>query len=429
MPSLTIDGTQATVESGSTVLDAAKKLGIEIPTLCHHEHLLPYGACRLCTVEITQRGATRLQAACAYPAEEGISVRTNSSRILKGRKLMMHFLLSRCPDVPAVRKKAAEFGITRPRFAPKNEKCILCGMCVRVCNEVLGASAIGFADRGIFRRVEPAFAQPSEACLGCGACTFVCPTGHIQMESQTRDFWRDKLGAEQRQCRYARMGLVAHKVCPRSFQCQKCEVDQAMEETLKTHPAFVARPVERKLPVTIEEFTVMPQLYFAKNHLWLKRLDGKVKVGIDDFARKVISRVDDIVMPSAGDTLSRGEAVWELRSGGRTLSLRTPLGGRLIDVNTDLLTDPSLATKDPYYRGWLALVWPREEEWRETAGRLQSGRAAEDWFASEAERLYHWSEPAGKAMAADGGRLIPDLPGKLSETQWKALTGAFFADV
>jgi glycine cleavage system H lipoate-binding protein/ferredoxin len=379
----------------------------------------------------------RLQAACAYPAEDGINVKTNTGRVLKGRKMMMQFLLSRCPNVSAVRKKAAEFGITTTRFTLKDEKCTLCGMCVRICNEVLGAGAIGFADRGVFRRVEPAFAQPSKECLGCGACTFVCPTGHIQMESETRSFWRDTLGAEQRQCRYSRMGMVAHKICPRGFQCQQCEVDQTMEEVLKMHPAFAARPVERKQPVTLEEFTLIPQFYFAKNHLWLKRLDGKVKVGIDDFVRKVVGRLDDIVMPAAGDSLNRGETVWELRCGDKSLALRAPLGGRLIDINTDLLTDPSLAVKDPYHRGWLALIWPRETEWQDTLKRLQSGRAAENWFATEAERLYHWSEPAEsgagvspvRAMAADGGRLIPDLPNKLNETQWNALTSAFFGEV
>jgi predicted molibdopterin-dependent oxidoreductase YjgC len=123
MINLTIDGKSVQVESDATVLEAANKLGIEIPTLCHHEKLLHYGACRLCTVEITQRGNTRLQAACAYPTEEGIEVKTNTERVIRGRKLMMEFLLARCPNVPAIRKNAEELGIKTPRFSLKDEKC------------------------------------------------------------------------------------------------------------------------------------------------------------------------------------------------------------------------------------------------------------------------------------------------------------------
>ncbi|MDI6732758.1 MAG: 2Fe-2S iron-sulfur cluster-binding protein [Planctomycetota bacterium] len=426
MINLTIDGKPVSVESGATVLDASKKVGIDIPTLCHHEKLLPYGACRLCTVEVTQRGTTRLQASCAYPAEEGIEVKTNTERVIRGRKLMMEFLLARCPNVPAIRKKAEELGVKTPRFSLKDEKCTLCGMCVRVCNEILGVGAIGFADRGIFRRVEPAFDKPSEECLACGACTYVCPTGDIQMETKSRNYWRDKLFGGARDCRYARMGLVSHKVCPNDFQCQKCEVDQRMEDTFGTHPAFVAKPAERKKPQLIEEFILMPGLYYARNHLWFKRLDGKVKIGIDDFTKKVVNRVDNIILPEVGKRLETGQVAWGLRCGSKDLGIRVPLNGEIIDINPDVISDPSLITKDPYQRGWVALVWPKETEWQQTLPKLYSGYKAEQWLSVEAERLYRWSEPQSKVMVADGGRLLPELPQRLNDTQWHNFVQAFF---
>ncbi len=185
-----IDGQQIECKEGTTVLEAARSLGIRIPTLCYHEALTPYGACRLCVVEVVSGGRKRLAASCVYPVEQGLEVITDSPEIRAARKATMEFLLARSPDSPYLRERArSEFGIEEPRFVLEPEDrsdCILCGLCVRACAEIVGVAAIDFVERGIKSRVEPPFLKGSDVCIGCGTCVQVCPTGYIQVEHIAR---------------------------------------------------------------------------------------------------------------------------------------------------------------------------------------------------------------------------------------------------
>ncbi|NQT83360.1 FAD-dependent oxidoreductase, partial [bacterium] len=186
--SLTIDGQKVEVEEGATLLEAAQKAGIKIPTLCHHQALRPYGSCRVCLVEIEKEGGSIIQASCTYPAQEGQVVRTNTERVLKDRKIMLELLLARSPDSEEVQRVAAECGVSETRFKKKNEDCILCGRCVRMCDERMGRWAISFVGRGSRREVQPPFGAPTEICQVCGACAYICPTGRIDLsEVATRE--------------------------------------------------------------------------------------------------------------------------------------------------------------------------------------------------------------------------------------------------
>jgi len=178
---LTIDDQQLCVPSGSTVLEACEELGIKIPTLCYHKALGGYGACRLCLVEVEQNGRTDIQASCTYPAQEGLIVRTGTERVTRTRRIMAELLLARCPEVEKVKEVAAELGVTETRFPKKNEDCILCGLCTRVCSELMKNGAVDFRGRGNTREIGPAYDKHSPICMACGACAVVCPTGAVDL--------------------------------------------------------------------------------------------------------------------------------------------------------------------------------------------------------------------------------------------------------
>ncbi|MCK5589716.1 MAG: (2Fe-2S)-binding protein, partial [Dehalococcoidales bacterium] len=182
MLNLTIDGKAVTGDEGKTILQVAQENRIDIPTLCYHPALEPFGACRLCTVEIVNKGRKRLVTSCNYPVEEGLEVHTASEDVIETRKWILETLLARCPSVEIIQKLARDYGIEKPRFKLEDERCILCGLCVRICEERMGRSAINFVGRGIDRKVDTPFHIQTEDCMACGACVFVCPTGAITLE-------------------------------------------------------------------------------------------------------------------------------------------------------------------------------------------------------------------------------------------------------
>ena len=186
MVTFTIDGKIVEAEEGKTVLQVARENNIEIPTLCYHEALEPYGACRLCLVEVTAGGRTRLVSSCTYPVEQGIEVRTNSEEVIEARKMNVELLLAKCPNVEVIQNLAKDFGIEKPRFKLDDDDCILCGLCVRICEERMGVSAISLTGRGIDVKVDTPFHIHSDICMACGACAFICPTGAIKLEDITK---------------------------------------------------------------------------------------------------------------------------------------------------------------------------------------------------------------------------------------------------
>ena len=175
MITLQINGLQVKVEKGTTLLEAAKFFGIPIPTLCHMEGLSPYGACRLCVVEIGERSNAKLVSSCTYLAEEGLKVRTASARVVKARKIIIELLLASSPQSKTIQDLAAAYEVRQHRFKQEYEDCILCGLCVRMCEEQMMAKAIGFRGRGENRSIGTPFDVQAEACRLCGGCMYVCP--------------------------------------------------------------------------------------------------------------------------------------------------------------------------------------------------------------------------------------------------------------
>jgi len=175
MIELTIDGINARAQEGTTVLEAARDMGIIIPTLCYHEGLSPYGACRVCIVEVVKRNGSSLEASCTLPVEQGQVIFTNSENVRKARRVIIELLLSSCPNSKTLQDMASNMGINSIRFKIKDRGCILCGLCVRYCREQMQSGGIGFVGRGISRKVATAFDVTPEECRNCGGCEWICP--------------------------------------------------------------------------------------------------------------------------------------------------------------------------------------------------------------------------------------------------------------
>jgi coenzyme F420 hydrogenase subunit beta len=180
MTTLTINGVDVQVHDGTTVLEAAQFLGFPIPTLCHMEGLTPYGACRLCLVEIGEGPAARLVTSCTFPVQEGLKVRTASRRVLRARRMVIELLLASCPQSKTIQDIASAHNVRRQRFRQEHEDCILCGRCVRMCEEQMAAKAIGFRGRGQTRSIGTPFDAKSEVCRLCGGCMYVCPACQLR---------------------------------------------------------------------------------------------------------------------------------------------------------------------------------------------------------------------------------------------------------
>jgi predicted molibdopterin-dependent oxidoreductase YjgC len=201
---LTIDGRPVSVPPGTTVLNAARLLGIDIPTLCHLADLTPEGCCRVCLVEIA--GVRTLATACTYPVAEGMAVRTDTADVREARRTVVEMLLANHPpDCLAcqanqrceLQRLALDLGVRsipfageRRRYAPDdsnpfiirdNEKCVLCGRCVRVCKELQCCNVLDWTERGFASKITPAFdsAMADSSCVFCGTCVSACPTGAL----------------------------------------------------------------------------------------------------------------------------------------------------------------------------------------------------------------------------------------------------------
>ena len=180
MVTLSINGLEVSAEEGTTLLEVSRFYGFPIPTLCHMEGLSPYGACRLCVVEIGEGPKAKLVSSCTYPAEEGLRVRTASSRVIRARKMILELLLASCPQSKKIQDLASAYEVQQQRFRQEYENCILCGLCTRMCEEQMMAKAIGFRGRGEKRSIGTPFNMQSDVCRLCGACMYVCPACQLR---------------------------------------------------------------------------------------------------------------------------------------------------------------------------------------------------------------------------------------------------------
>lgn len=182
---LEIDGKTVSADEGANLLETALKAGADVPTLCHHEKLRPFGSCRLCMVEIAKAGRTRLVASCCYQVEDGLVVKTSTPQIEKIRKTLVELLMPMASTGP-IKTLAAKYGLKSSRFQAKSIDCVLCGLCVRYCAEVKQEHGVYFKGRGVNRQLA-LLPQQSLICESCGECHKLCPGGWIVSGAETMD--------------------------------------------------------------------------------------------------------------------------------------------------------------------------------------------------------------------------------------------------
>ena len=246
---LKINDKDITAEKGESLLNVARNNNVQIPSLCHHPAMEGYGSCRLCLVEVTRGGKKKITTSCNYEVQEGIEVRTDTDEIKKHRRMVLDLLLGQAPNSRRIQTLAKNEGLEKSSFEPieppgGRENCILCGLCGRICTEVVGAAGITLTGRGIDKKITTPFGdRDSDACIGCGACSSVC---HVDADATDREGAKIEILRQkpphERPCRYALMGLMNGAICGNNYECASCEVDQRLyEESFPEHPIFIAR--------------------------------------------------------------------------------------------------------------------------------------------------------------------------------------------
>jgi len=205
-----IQGRECEGREGESLLAAIRRAGFEVPSMCYHEAVSPYGACRLCLVEVKKGRKAKLTTSCNYPVQAGIEVLLDTAAVSRHRRMNLMLLMAAAPAARSVQALAARYGITSTPFRVEpGEACIHCGLCSRVCAEIVGAHALGFAGRGVHKHLTTPYEESSADCIGCGACAVICPTGCVKVE--------DAGGYRIIERWHFKVPLQSCQVCGRSF--------------------------------------------------------------------------------------------------------------------------------------------------------------------------------------------------------------------
>ncbi len=223
------------------------------------------------------------------------------------------------------------------------------------------------------------------------------------------------LPAGERKCRYMLMGEVSYKICPNSFRCGECSFDQMMQEKMSAH-----HDVDKKDLVLESGFYIDDQFSYYRNHMWLKlERNGKYRVGIDDFAGRLLGELDHIHIPGPGKKIDIGEFFWSAQHEYGDLEFASPLEGVIDGVNYDAIIDPSLITSDPYGKGWLMLIEP--ENVVKTTGNLFQNSEARAWIAEESKILNNSIHSSATSTMHDGAIAAENIAKNIDKDEWLVL--------
>lgn len=280
-----------------------------------------------------------------------------------------------------------------------------------------------FVNRGIRRYVGTPFDMPSEDCIGCGSCSYVCPTGAMKMEHENVLRWRN-LPGPLRECRYMRMGFISHKICPNNYECWNCEVDQRMEDLAKTHPVFILKQAREKEREKIDWFEMLFDRVYGEGHVWVKRTNGSVRMGIDDFTSQIIGGVNHIRLTPINTTVSKGDPLWIISADDTTLHMYAPLNGKAVGINPDIVDNPSLVTLDPYGRGWILTLEP--DDIFQASKELLSGKSAREWLKRDSLRFHDLIRKKSRIGLSTDRPIPREFPKTVGKNTWNRIEKTFF---
>jgi glycine cleavage system H lipoate-binding protein len=232
--------------------------------------------------------------------------------------------------------------------------------------------------------------------------------------------WVDKMmqfPANRRKCRYMITGEVGHKLCPNAYECGTCSFDQIMQERLQTE----ALPVHARRRES--GFELAEDFYYHDGHTWAKpEYGGRIRVGLDDFAQKLIGKLARVELPNIGQELKQGEVGFQVRRNGEVAKLLSPMDGIVANVNNSLRNQPNLVNESPYEKGWLFTIEPTRL--RKNLKGLYYDKEARNFIHEEKEKLFAMANDDLR-VAADGGASVEDISQELDGKNWARFVKTF----
>lgn len=223
----------------------------------------------------------------------------------------------------------------------------------------------------------------------------------------------------ERVCRHSLTRRIAGRICPYDYNCGGCDFDQFFEDVWTPKTAAQPREVQR-----VKGFDVPLDYHFHKGHTWAKiESGGCIRIGLDDFALKLLGRADALNLPLMGKELDQGRVGWGLKRKDKSADVLSPIDGVIVEVNSRARENPGVANREPYSDGWLFMV--RTPDVKGTIKRLMADADSLDWMNTEVRKLEDMIEETAGPLAADGGYLQEDIYGNLPDLGWENLTGTF----
>ncbi|HOP46348.1 MAG TPA: glycine cleavage system protein H [Desulfobacteraceae bacterium] len=233
--------------------------------------------------------------------------------------------------------------------------------------------------------------------------------------------WVDKmmlLPSSQRKCRYMITGEVGRKICPNAYECGNCSFDQMMQERLQAEP----HPLKAE-ETRVESFRLPDDIYYHEGHTWARpEYGGRVRVGLDDFAQKLLGRLSRIETPNIGTEVKQGIASFQVRRNSEMVQVLSPVDGIVTHINHRLLDHPELVNESPYEKAWLFIVEPTKL--KKNLKGLYYGEEAYKYINDEKERLFSMAHK-DMDIAADGGISVEDIFGELENENWAEFVKKF----